>query len=123
VNNGDYRAGANKSHTTPEGLYDLSKDFIFVTYNYREGIVGIANGPTFAHEGGSTNAAVRDTEQAYKWTKKYIHAFGGDPDNIIATSFSAGSSQTLDQITRYAGKAEQLFARAYINVIVLEAEQ
>ncbi|KAF7932980.1 uncharacterized protein EAE97_008747 [Botrytis byssoidea] len=110
-----YGAGANKSHTTPEGLYDLSKDFIFVTYNYRDGIVGVANGPTFTHEGGATNAAVRDTEQAYKWTRKYISAFGGDPDNIVALAFSAGSSQTLDQITRYGGNAEQLFARAYLT--------
>ncbi|TGO49977.1 hypothetical protein BOTNAR_0410g00010 [Botryotinia narcissicola] len=101
-----YGAGANKSHTTPEGLYDLSKDFIFVTYNYRDGIVGVANGPTFTHEGGATNAA---------WARKYISAFGGDPDNIVALAFSAGSSQTLDQITRYGGNDEQLFARAYLT--------
>ncbi|KAF7881732.1 uncharacterized protein EAF02_006420 [Botrytis sinoallii] len=47
------------------GLYDLSKDSIFITYNYRNGIAGVANGPTFTHEGGATNVAVRDTEQAY----------------------------------------------------------
>ncbi|TEY71328.1 hypothetical protein BOTCAL_0095g00110 [Botryotinia calthae] len=111
----DCLAGANKSYTTPEGLYDLSKDFIFVTYNYRDGIAGIANGPTFTHEGSAANAAVRDTEQAYKWTRKYIIAFGGDPDNIVALAFSAGSSQTLDQITRYGRNAEQLFARAYLT--------
>ncbi|KAF7899671.1 hypothetical protein EAF00_004007 [Botryotinia globosa] len=63
-------------------------------------IVGVANEPTFTHEEGATNAA---------------YAFGGDPDSIVALTFSAGSSQTLDQITRYGGNAEQLFARAYLT--------
>ncbi|KAF7909755.1 uncharacterized protein EAF01_003473 [Botrytis porri] len=96
-------AGAHKSHTAPEGLYDLSKDFIFVTYNYRDGIAGVANGPTSTHEGGATNAA----------TRKYISVFGGDPDNILSRLVS---SQTLDQIFRFGGNAEQLFARAYLNL-------
>ncbi|TGO89404.1 hypothetical protein BPOR_0111g00140 [Botrytis porri] len=81
-------AGAHKSHTAPEGLYDLSKDFIFVTYNYREGIAGVAKGPTSTHEGGATNAAL---------------------SRLV-------SSQTLDQIFRFGGNAEQLFARAYLNL-------
>ncbi|THV54583.1 hypothetical protein BGAL_0024g00490 [Botrytis galanthina] len=95
--------------------WTYGKDFITVTYNYRDGIAGVANGLIFTHEGGTSNAAVRDTEQAYKWTRKYTSAFGGDPDNIVSFVFSAGSSQTLDQITRYGDNAERLFALAHLT--------
>lgn len=104
--------GGSKSQNTPEGLFDLSKDFVFVAYNYRLGMTGLANGPTVAHEGGTTNTALWDVQHAFQWTKKYISAFGGNPDEITAVGFSAGASQTLFQLTRFAGHAEQLFDRA-----------
>lgn len=49
--------------------------------------------------GGTSNAALWDVQQAFQWTKKYINAFGGDPDQITAIGFSAGASQTLFQLT------------------------
>ncbi|OJD33740.1 carboxylesterase family protein (secreted protein) protein [Diplodia corticola] len=106
--------GGSKSQNTPEGLFDLSKDFIFVAYNYRLGMTGLANGPTFLHEGGTSNTAVWDVEHAFKWVKKYIHNFGGDSDEVTAVGFSAGGSQVLFQMTRFAGHAEQNFNRAYV---------
>ncbi|TDZ30048.1 Para-nitrobenzyl esterase [Colletotrichum spinosum] len=76
--------GGNKSENTPEGLFDLSKEFVFVAYNYRLGLTGLANGPTFLHEGGTSNTAIWDVQAAFKWTKKYIGRFGGNPDEITA---------------------------------------
>ncbi|KAL3418750.1 carboxylesterase family protein (secreted protein) protein [Phlyctema vagabunda] len=106
--------GGSKSQNTPEGLFDLSTDFVFVAYNYRLGITGLANGPTLLHEGGTSNTALWDVQHAFQWTKKYISAFGGDPDQITGVGFSAGGSQTLFQTTRFGGHAEQLFDRAYV---------
>ncbi|GJC91402.1 esterase [Colletotrichum higginsianum] len=106
--------GGSKSENTPEGLFDLSTDFVFVAYNYRLGMTGLANGPTFLHEGGTSNTAIWDVSAAFEWTKKYIGSFGGDPDQITAVGFSAGASQTLFQMTRFAGHAEQLYQRAYV---------
>ncbi|WQF78765.1 Putative carboxylesterase, type B, carboxylesterase type B, alpha/Beta hydrolase [Colletotrichum destructivum] len=106
--------GGSKSENTPEGLFDLSTDFVFVAYNYRLGMTGLANGPTFLHEGGTSNTAIWDVSAAFEWTKKYIGSFGGDPDQITAVGFSAGASQTLFQMTRFAGHAEQLYHRAYV---------
>ncbi|GKT82372.1 carboxylesterase family protein [Colletotrichum tofieldiae] len=93
--------GGSKSENTPEGLFDLSTDFIFVAYNYRLGMTGLANGPTFLHEGGTSNTAIWDVSAAFEWTKKYISNFGGDPDQITAVGFSAGASQTLFQMTAF----------------------
>lgn len=91
--------GGSKYQNTPEGLFNLTKDFIFVSYNYRLGITGLANGPTFLHEGGTSNLALWDVQHAFQWVKKYISAFGGDPDQITAVGFSAGGSQVLFQLT------------------------
>lgn len=88
-----------ESQNTPEGLFNLTTDFVFVAYNYRLGITGIANGPTLLHEGGTSNLALWDVQHAFQWTKKYIGAFGGDTDQITAVGFSAGASQVLFQLT------------------------
>lgn len=95
---GGFTAGS-KSQNTPEGLFNLTTDFVFVAYNYRLGITGLANGPTLLHEGGTSNLALWDVQHAFQWTKKYIGAFGGDTDQITAVGFSAGASQVLFQLT------------------------
>ncbi|KAJ5370659.1 uncharacterized protein N7496_006751 [Penicillium cataractarum] len=107
--------GGSKSQNTPEGLFDLSTEFVFVAFNYRLGITGIANSVTAVHQGATDNVALYDVEHAYKWVKKYITKFGGNPDDITAFGFSAGASMPLFQITRYGGHSEQLFNKAYIT--------
>ncbi|KAI9647017.1 hypothetical protein NHQ30_005019 [Ciborinia camelliae] len=104
----------SKTAVTPEALFALSKEFIFVAYNYRLGMTGLANGPTLNHEGGTSNAGVWDSAHAYEWVKRYISHWGGNPEEIVAVGFSAGASQDLFQITKFAGRAEQPFARAYL---------
>ncbi|KAL3671097.1 hypothetical protein V7S43_004279 [Phytophthora oleae] len=106
--------GGSKSENTPEGLFDLSTDFIFVAYNYRLGITGLATGPTYQHEGGDANLCVWDSQHAFEWVQKYIGNFGGNPDDVTAVGFSAGGSQVLFQMTRFAGNAPSLFHKAYV---------
>lgn len=103
------------TQTTPEGLFNLTSNFIFVAFNYRLGIAGLATGPTFNHEGGTSNVGLWDTEHGFKWVKRYISAFGGDPKQVTAAGHSAGGSSVLFQMTRFSGGAEQLFARAYVQ--------
>lgn len=95
---GGYAFGG-KTTNTPEGLFNVSNEFVWISCNHRLGVLGLANGPTFTHEGGSTNAAVRDVEHAFRWTKKYISAFGGNPNKITASGLSSGGSQVMSQMT------------------------
>ncbi|KAJ5718168.1 hypothetical protein N7488_003814 [Penicillium malachiteum] len=111
---GGFTSGS-KSENTPEGLFDLSKDFVFVSFNYRLGITGLPNSVSATHQGATDNVALYDVEHAYKWVKKYISEFGGNPDDITAFGFSAGGSMPLFMLTRYAGHNEQLFNKAYIT--------
>lgn len=53
-------------------------------------------------------------QHAFQWVNKYIANFGGNPDEITAMGFSAGGSQVLFEMTRFAGHAEQLFKQAYV---------
>ncbi|KAK6197234.1 aconitate hydratase [Pestalotiopsis sp. IQ-011] len=105
--------GGSKAENTPEGLFDLSTDFVFVSYNYRLGMTGLANVPSFNHQGGIANTAIWDVTHAFEWVQKYTGNFGGNPDDVTAVGFSAGGSQVLFQMTRFAGRAEQLFHKAY----------
>lgn len=96
---GGFTSGS-KAANTPEGLFDLSKEFIFVAYNYRLGITGYANDPSMLHEGGTSNVGLWDAQHAFQWVRRYIGAFGGDSQRITAAGFSAGGSQTIFQMTR-----------------------
>ncbi|KAJ5966193.1 hypothetical protein N7481_012907 [Penicillium waksmanii] len=107
--------GGSKSENTPEGLFDLSKEFIFVSFNYRLGITGIANSVTATHQGATDNVALYDVEHAFKWVQKYISNFGGNPDDVTSFGFSAGGSMPLFMMTRYGGHNEQLFHKAYVT--------
>ncbi|KAG7399930.1 hypothetical protein PHYBOEH_007616 [Phytophthora boehmeriae] len=104
----------SKTEVTPEGLFDLTQDFVYVAYNYRLGITGVATSPTYQHEGGVSNLCIWDATHAFKWVKKYIGKFGGDPNDVTAVGFSAGGSQIAFQMTRFGGNAPQLFDKAYI---------
>ncbi|KAH8882095.1 esterase [Thozetella sp. PMI_491] len=106
--------GGSKAENTPEGLFDLSTNFVFVSYNYRLGMTGLANGPSFNHQGGIANAGLYDVTHAFEWVQKYISNFGGNPNDVTAMGFSAGGSQVLFQMTRFGGRAEQLFHKAYV---------
>ncbi|ETN20723.1 hypothetical protein PPTG_21355 [Phytophthora nicotianae INRA-310] len=110
---GRFKLGS-KSVNTPEGLFEVSTDFIYVSYNYRHGLTGVATGPTYQHEGGVSNLAIWDATHAFEWVQKYIHNFGGNSHDVTAVGFSAGGSQIAFQMTRFGGRAPQLFQKAYI---------
>ena len=113
INNGTTYADADVDCSSEEDC--LYMEFIFVSFNYRLGITGIANSVSLTHQGATDNVALYDVEHAYKWVKKYISEFGGNPEDITAFGFSAGGSMPLFMMTRYGGHNSQLFNKAYIT--------
>lgn len=84
------------SGTVP--LYDgeamARKDVVFVTINYRLGIMGFFVHPSLSAESPnkvSGNYGILDQIAALKWVKQNISKFGGDPDNVTIAGQSAGS--------------------------------
>ncbi|MCE1199999.1 MAG: carboxylesterase family protein, partial [Marinilabiliales bacterium] len=84
------------SGTVP--LYDgeamARKGVVFVTINYRLGILGFLAHPELSAESDlktSGNYGILDQIAALKWVKENINAFGGDAGNVTIAGQSAGA--------------------------------
>jgi para-nitrobenzyl esterase len=70
------------------------KGIIFVSFNYRVGVLGFMAHPELSYESGnkvSGNYGILDMIAALTWVKKNIEAFGGDPQKVTIAGQSAGS--------------------------------
>jgi len=98
-------------------IYDgeamAKKGVIFVSINYRVGILGFFAHPDLTNESpnhSSGNYGLLDQIAALKWVKQNIEAFGGDPDNITIAGQSAGSMSVNALVASPLAKG--LFAKA-----------
>lgn len=75
-----------------DGTAYAKKGIIFVTINYRLGVLGfLCDRKLTAEAGHSGNYGLYDQLEAIKWVNKHIAAFGGNPDNITLFGQSAGA--------------------------------
>jgi para-nitrobenzyl esterase len=79
-------------------IYDgeemAKKGLVFVSINYRVGVMGFMAHPELTKESGynsSGNYGFLDQMAALQWVQKNIAAFGGDPNNVTIAGQSAGS--------------------------------
>ncbi|XP_058796122.1 uncharacterized protein LOC131666989 [Phymastichus coffea] len=83
---GFYSSSAQSFIDGPQFLLD--HDIVLVTVNYRLSSLG------FMSTGDSLlpgNLGLKDQVEALRWVKKNIAAFGGDPNCVTITGYSAGS--------------------------------
>ncbi|NP_001165962.1 carboxylesterase clade A, member 6 isoform X1 [Nasonia vitripennis] len=69
--------------------YFMVKDIVFVSINYRVGILGFLN---LEDEVAPGNQGFKDMVLALKWVKSNIANFGGDPNNVTIFGESAGGA-------------------------------
>ncbi|KAJ3101448.1 hypothetical protein HDU96_009977 [Phlyctochytrium bullatum] len=99
-----YGGGFNSGQSS---IYDGStivaskKDVIFVSFNYRVGLMGFFSNEALLAEGHGANHGLLDQQFAFAWVKKYIGLFGGDPDKLLAFGQSAGSQSVALQMLSY----------------------
>lgn len=70
------------------------KGVVFVTFNYRVGVLGFLAHPELSSESPnhiSGNYGILDQLAALQWVKRNITAFGGDSANVTIAGESAGS--------------------------------
>ncbi|MBS1526666.1 MAG: carboxylesterase family protein [Bacteroidetes bacterium] len=93
IHGGAFVAGSG-SVPVYDGEEMARKGVVFVTINYRLGILGFLAHPQLSAESEhhvSGNYGILDQIAALKWVKKNIAAFGGDADNVTIDGQSAGS--------------------------------
>ncbi|KAG8529268.1 uncharacterized protein KY384_005903 [Bacidia gigantensis] len=120
IHGGGYFSGDKTAIYNPRGLLERGKDdFVYVSINYRLGAFGFlaAVEPSSANY-TSPNAGFLDQRYALKWVQKYIHLFGGDPQQVTITGESSGGTSVLRHLVAYGGsKPEEsgLFIRGVVQ--------
>ncbi len=99
------------------GEYDptrlVQQDVIVVTLNYRLGNLGFMAHPSLESDGG--NFGLMDQQQALRWVKQNIQAFGGDPDNVTIFGESAGGHSVMSHVVSPRAQSEELFHKAIVQ--------
>ena len=71
-------------------------DAVYVTINYRLGLLGFNDLPAITSSNETTgNFAMLDIALALDWINANIQEFGGNPDNITISGFSAGGRDVM----------------------------
>ena len=115
IHGGSYLLGSG-SDIRSDGEGFARKGVVFVTFNYRLGVFGFLAHPELSKEspnGSSSNYALLDKIAAFRWIKRNIAAFGGDPDRVTVFGCSAGSASISLLLTSPLG--EGLFDRAILE--------
>lgn len=73
---------------------------IFVSLNYRVGLMGFMSHPDLSREQGghSGNYGYLDQNAALRWIQQNIASFGGDPGKVLLTGQSFGAGSVAAQI-------------------------
>ena len=88
-------------------------DLVVVSINYRLGVFGFMPHPSFEarHNGGY---ALEDQRAAFRWVKRNIAAFGGDPANVTIAGESAGAASVCMQLIA-PDESRGLFEKAIVQ--------
>lgn len=91
IHGGAFQGGCgNEKHFSGEAY--ARKGIIFITCNYRLGVLGFCSLPELAKRDGHTgNYGLYDQLTVLKWIHDNIRAFGGDPERITLMGQSAGA--------------------------------
>ena len=109
---GGFMAG-DGSEPRYDGESMAKRGIVAVTVNYRLGVYGFLAHPELTKESphkASGNYGLLDQNQALRWVKDNIAAFGGDPARVTIAGESAGSSSVSAQMVSPLSKG--LFAAA-----------
>lgn len=89
---GNNQTGSSYGELTGEKLV-VEDDCVVVCLNHRLGLLGFNALPSIAKDTG--NFTVLDIALALQWVQKYIKNFGGNPDNVTISGFSAGGRNVM----------------------------
>lgn len=85
---------------------------VYVSVDYRLGLLGFNCLPALTKDGGTGNFGMLDIASALDWVKENIEKFGGDPENITISGFSAGGRDVMAMLISpvFEGKFQKAIA-------------
>ena len=92
---GTYQFGGSKQYSHMGQYMAQKESTVFVLVQYRLGLLGFLGTPELKKNNSlntTGNYGLLDQIAALKWIKKYISAFGGDPNQITLGGSSQGSA-------------------------------
>lgn len=114
--------GSAKGDTTNHlNIYDGSQfvatsrngeNIVFVTLNYRLGVLGFLAGDKFGLNG---NFGIKDQTKALQWVQRNIALFGGDPTRVMIFGESAGAQSTALHLTITDDNHQSLFEKGVLE--------
>ena len=109
IHGGSYVWGAGDAPVTDPTALVLEQNVVVVSVTYRLGLFG------FLGDGVSrpANLGLLDQFAAFRWVRRNIAAFGGDPDNVTAFGQSAGADAIAHLMI--SAPHERLFRRAILQ--------
>lgn len=91
IHGGGYNSGGT-SCPVYDGEALAKKDVVFVSIQYRVGVLGYLSTDALVKEAdGAGNFGLLDQIKALEWVRENISAFGGDPNNVTIMGQSAGA--------------------------------
>jgi carboxylesterase type B len=93
-------------------IISQGNDVIIVEMNYRLGAFGFLPSPELLAE-GNLNLGIKDVAASFRWVRKYIKEFGGNPRKVTAFGFSAGAI-TLSTLLMAKDGTLDLFDKAFL---------
>ncbi|NQX11570.1 carboxylesterase family protein [Microbacteriaceae bacterium VKM Ac-2855] len=109
IHGGSYTIGAGDVPIMDPAALVAEQRVIVVTITYRLGLFGYAGGTP----GRPANLGLLDQLAAFRWVRRNIAAFGGDPRRITAFGQSAGADAIAKLMT--LPEAQELFSRAILQ--------
>ncbi|XP_006463977.1 hypothetical protein AGABI2DRAFT_194604 [Agaricus bisporus var. bisporus H97] len=105
---------------------EIGKPMIFVSINFRIGLLGFACCPAIFEDNksagdiGAGNYGLRDQRTAFEWIQRHIEGFGGDPKNITLFGESSGAMDIVYHLLSSANETKPMFTRAIIQSAIFE---
>ena len=108
IHGGAFIIGAGTEAFLEEGVLARRGDIVVVSINYRLGALGFMNldEVTGGKIPASGNEGLLDQIAALDWVQENIAAFGGDPDNVTISGFSAGGMSVSHLLTMEAARGK-----------------
>ncbi|KAI1788850.1 alpha/beta-hydrolase [Ganoderma leucocontextum] len=117
IHGGGFSSGGSSPYDgTPivQRSIKLGEPVIYVSMNYRLHGFGFLSSKE-VKDAGLGNLGLQDQREALRWVRKYISAFGGDPEKVTIWGESAGAESVSVQMVTNSGDPEGLFRGAFMQ--------